>query len=104
MSGPSWSDPQLWPSEDGWPYADGDDGPADTDADPDDDLVSLHALSPHLFDDLEPLERQVVTGRFGLDGRPSRSIRQLARDLGAPRDDLRAALSAALAKLRAHLD
>jgi DNA-directed RNA polymerase sigma subunit (sigma70/sigma32) len=98
----------AWPSDDGWPYPDDDAVTderdlADPDADVDDDLVALHAVAPHLFDDLEPLERRVVIARFGLDGRPARSMRDLALELGRSRADLRVALGGGLEKLRSHL-
>jgi DNA-directed RNA polymerase sigma subunit (sigma70/sigma32) len=96
----------AWPSDAGWPYPDADDelvGFVDPDATLDDDLVSMHALAPHLLDDLEPLERQVIVARFGLDGSPVRSLKQLAGDFGASRADLRSAMGGGLAKLRDHL-
>ena len=72
---------EAWPSEGGWPYADADEepgevDPADPDADLDEDLVALHATGTHLLDGLAPLERTVVSARFGLDGRPARSMPQ----------------------------
>jgi DNA-directed RNA polymerase sigma subunit (sigma70/sigma32) len=97
-----------WPSDEGWPYSDR--GPSevvrgreDGGDEPDDDLVSLHAAAPHLFDDLDPIERQVVTARFGLDGSPARSLKQIQRELGVPHDDLRNAFADGIAKLRRHL-
>jgi DNA-directed RNA polymerase sigma subunit (sigma70/sigma32) len=97
--------PEEWPSDDGWPYRDAVTGAdaSDHDADVDDDLVALHALAPHLLDGLSALERDVIAARFGLDGRPARSMKQLQLDLGVPRSDLRVALGAGLAKVRAHL-
>jgi DNA-directed RNA polymerase sigma subunit (sigma70/sigma32) len=99
-----------WPSDEGWPYTDRDDdvmstdvGPTDGDTEFDDELVSLHAAAPHLFDDLAPIERKVVAGRFGLDGRPARSIDQLQAELGLPPNDLRTAYTEGLAKIRRHL-
>ena len=99
----SWIDSDAWPGEDGWPYEDADEGPLDATSGVDDDLICLHALSPRLLDGLDPLERQVVTARFGLDGRPARSMKQIQHDLGLPRADLRIALGDGLAKLRTHL-
>jgi DNA-directed RNA polymerase sigma subunit (sigma70/sigma32) len=94
----------YWPTEDGWPYADSEREWADAEAaELDDDLISLKAPPPHLFDDLDPLERQVIASRFGLEGRPVRSMKQLHLDLGVPRADLREALGSGLAKLRSHL-
>jgi DNA-directed RNA polymerase sigma subunit (sigma70/sigma32) len=99
---------QVWPSDDGWPYTDADQEPgeldlADPDADVDDDLVALHATLAHLYDGLAPLERAVVMGRFGLDGRPAQSMRELQHALGVPRAELRAALGDGLTKVRSNL-
>jgi DNA-directed RNA polymerase sigma subunit (sigma70/sigma32) len=96
---------EEWPSEDGWPYPDADveTDALDVDAEMDDDLVSLHALAPHLFDGLSGLERDVVTARFGLDGRPARSMKELQQTMQVPRADLRIALGDGLAKLRVQL-
>lgn len=93
----------YWPTEDGWPYADTGLEEADMGAEPDVDLLSLTVPPPHLYDDLAPLERQVITSRFGLGGAPVRSMKQLHADLGVPRADLRQALGSGLAKLRDHL-
>jgi len=102
----SWITDDAWPSDEGWPYPDGDadvdllEEPVDVDADPDDDLVCLHAAAPHLFDDLEVLERAVVFARYGLDGRPPRTLRELQHEIGVPRPVLRDALGSGLTKLR----
>ncbi len=97
----------AWWSEDGWPYpdveAEMDTDALDVEAEPDDDLVSLHALAPHLLDDLPPLQRRVVAARFGLDGGPVLSMKQLQHELGLPRAELRTALGDGLARVRAHL-
>jgi len=101
-------DAEGWPSEDSWPYAD-DDAEADEidvadhDADVDDDLVALHVTGSHLLDGLDPLQRRVVAARFGLDGHPARTMRELQAELGLPRDDIRHALGDGLAKVRSHL-
>jgi hypothetical protein len=95
-----------WPSDDGWPYADAAaDEPdvVDLDGGPDDDVVALHVTGRRLFDGLEPLERTVLTARFGLDGAPARSMRELQRETGLPRDLLRTALGDGLAKVRSRL-
>ena len=93
----------VWPAEDGWPYPDAEVELVDPDGGPDDDLLSLRAAPPHLLDRLEPLEREVITSRFGLDGVPVRSMKQLHADLGVTRDQLRDAMGSGLAKLRAQL-
>jgi DNA-directed RNA polymerase sigma subunit (sigma70/sigma32) len=104
----SWITDDSWPSDEGWPYpdADADAGAdqleelADITADADDDLVSLHAAASHLLDVLGPVERAVITARYGLDGRQPQTIREIQHDLGLPRADLRVALGDGLAKLR----
>src|SRR5205823_3461043 len=84
----TWITDDSWPSDEGWPYPDSDaeldtlDELPDVEADVDDDIINLHALSPHLFDGMDPLERAVVTARFGLDGGPPRSMRQIQHSLG----------------------
>jgi DNA-directed RNA polymerase sigma subunit (sigma70/sigma32) len=93
----------LWPADDGWPYPDAEGELVDPESGPDDDLLSLRATPPHLFDDLEPLEREVISARFGLDGAPVRSMKELHAELGVPREQLRLALGSGLAKLRAQL-
>lgn len=96
------------PTEDGWLYDDADADAdeldlVDLDADVDDDLVSLHVTGSHLLDGLDPLQRRVVAARFGLDGHPARTMRELQAELGLPRDELRNALGDGLAKVRSHL-
>jgi DNA-directed RNA polymerase sigma subunit (sigma70/sigma32) len=93
----------LWPAEDGWPYPDTEGELADLAADVDDDLLSVRAPGSHLFDDLDPVERQVIAGRYGLDGHAPRSMRELHNQLGLTRAELRSALGSGLGKLRAHL-
>ncbi len=95
-----------WPSDDGWPYADAaadEVDLVDPDGGLDDDVVALHVTWPHLFDGLEPLERTVLTARFGLDGAPARAMRELQHDTGLPRAVLRTALGDGLAKVRTRL-
>ncbi len=94
----------LWPNEDGWPYPDGvNPETVDLDQSVDDDALVLRAAPPHLFDDLDPLERRVVRAHYGLDGSPPRSMKELRADLGLPRTEVREALASGLAKLRARL-
>ena len=98
-----------WPGDDGWPYRDSDGIAADyvEDLDAadaiDDDLISLHALPSRVLASLDPLERQVISARFGLGGSPVRSMRELHQELGVPRADLRVALGSGLDKLRTRL-
>jgi len=105
----SWITDDSWPSDEGWPYPDQDaatdvvdvmEDEADQDAVADDDRISLLAAAPHLLDDLAPLEREVVVGRYGLDGGAPRSMRELQHELQRTRADLRTALGDGLAKIR----
>ena len=91
----------LWPAEDGWPYPDGEADPAFVD-ESDDDLMALRT-DDHLLDDLDPVERRVITAAFGLDGEPLRTIPQLHDELGLPATALEGAMGSGLAKLRDHL-
>jgi DNA-directed RNA polymerase sigma subunit (sigma70/sigma32) len=92
-----------WRNDEGWPYVDGGGDVADPGGEPDWDLLSLHASAPHLFDCLDPLERTVLTARFGLgDGEP-RSMKDLRRQTGLDNDRLRAAFGSGIAKLRDEL-
>ena len=92
----------VWPAEDGWPYPDPESDTVDVESGLDDDLVSL-VCDRHVFDRLDPLERTVIESRFGLHGTPIRTLKELHRQLGVPREDLRSAMGSALAKLRAEL-
>ena len=92
----------LWP-EDGWPYPDGKSELPDLDSNIDDDAMVLRGLGPRLFEFLDPLERQVITAHYGLDGAPPRTMKELHHELGMSRTDLREALAGGLAKLRASL-
>ena len=93
----------FWPTDDGWPYPDSGPDFIDLGADADDDLLNLQTTRLPLLNALDPLERKVITARFGLDGRPSRTIKELHFDTGLTRADLREALGSGLAKLRISL-
>jgi DNA-directed RNA polymerase sigma subunit (sigma70/sigma32) len=93
----------LWPNDEGWPYPDAGPEAIDLGATTDDDVLSLQATAGHLFDHLDPLERQVITAHYGLQGQPARTMKQLHIEMGLPRAELRAALGNGLAKLRTEL-
>lgn len=97
----------LWPGDPGWPAPEADTTPLPEVSDPsgeiDLDAVCLHAARPHLLDDLSPLERTVLQARFGLDGVPVRSIKELHVELGLSRHQVREALETALSKVRNRL-
>jgi DNA-directed RNA polymerase sigma subunit (sigma70/sigma32) len=92
----------LWP-EDGWPYPDSKAELPDLDSNIDEDALVLREMGPKLFEFLDPIERQVITAHYGLDGTPPRTMKELHHDLGLPRADVREALAGGLAKLRASL-
>ena len=92
-----------WPADEGWPYPDGAREPSDVDADLDDDVLSLRTSSAHVLDELDATERRVIVARYGLDGRPPRSMKELRGELGMSRAELRQALGTGLEKLRSHL-
>jgi DNA-directed RNA polymerase sigma subunit (sigma70/sigma32) len=93
----------VWPSEDGWPYPDGKAELPDLDSNVDEDAIVLRGAGSRLFELLEPLERQVITAHYGLDGTPPRTMKELHHDTGLPRTELREALAGGLAKLRISL-
>lgn len=94
----------FWPTDDGWPYPDSGREEEDPSPGADDDLLSLQATRAHLLDGLDETERTIVTARFGLDGRPARSMKELGRELGVPRAELRGLLGSGLSKVRHNLD
>ena len=94
--------PYLWP-EDGWPYPDSKRELPDLDSNIDDDAMVLRGMGSKLFEFLEPLEREVITSHYGLDGSPPRTMKELHHEMGLPRADLREALASGLSKLRTTL-
>jgi len=92
----------VWPNDDGWPYPDTGREEEDLSDEYDDDALSIRAPA-HMFDRLDALERAVIRGRYGLDGAPERSLKELQADLGVPRTELRDALGSGLSKLRSQL-
>ena len=92
----------LWP-EDGWPYPDSKAELPDLDSNIDEDAIVLRGLGPKLFEFLNPLERQVITAHYGLDGSPPKTMKELHHEMGMSRAELRDTLAGGLAKLRASL-
>jgi RNA polymerase nonessential primary-like sigma factor len=94
--------------EGGWPYPDDDGdedagGPVDERSLWDDDLVALHAVSPHLLDDLSDDERAVVVARFGLAGGEPMTMAEVAATLGLSPWRARGLLAGGIASLRSSL-
>lgn len=102
----------LWPGDPGW-TADEDiddagtagllEWVADPAAELDEDALCLHVPPPHLWDDLDPVERRVVAACYCLDGGPERTIAELHDELGLSARRIRSIRATALAKLRARL-
>jgi len=57
-----------------------------------------------LLETLDEREREVLTMRFGLDGRPPRTLEEVSRKVGKTRERVRQIQNRALAKLKALLD
>jgi DNA-directed RNA polymerase sigma subunit (sigma70/sigma32) len=93
----------YWPTEDGWPYADPAVELPDIENDVDEDLLALRTAAPRLLSSLDPLEREVLDARFGLEGHEVLTMKQLHLQTGLPRADLRSALGSGLEKLRTQL-
>lgn len=93
----------TWRNDEGWPYVDAGGDVPDRSAEPDWDLLALHAGAPTMLDCLEPLERTVLTARFGLDDTPPRSMKEIRRQTGLDNDHLRSIIGSGIAKLRAQL-
>ena len=91
-----------WRSDDGWPYPDGEGDRIDVDGEVDDDLLAI-TTDRHLLDDLDPVERRVITASFGLGGAAERTMAQLHDELGLPDVAIEQAMGTGLEKLRAHL-
>ena len=93
----------VWPSEDGWPYPDTDLELVDPAAAVDDDLLSLHTAARRVIGNLDAIERQVITARFGLDGKGARSFEQIQATTGLPPARALDIMGSGLAKLRRQL-
>lgn len=87
--------------DEGWPYSDLDDGTVAED-EIDLDLLELRA-DPHAYDSLTFLELDALTLRYGLGGGRPMSMKGVARSLDLTYAETRAALGAAIDKLRKRL-
>ena len=74
---------------------------ADVGASFDEDMLALQS-DRHLFDELTPLEREVIVKRFGLEGNTPHRLLDLETELHLRRSDLRDVQLSALGKLRQH--
>jgi len=63
-------------------------------------VAVLKELFVKFLDDLEPREQQIVVARFGFDGRPPRTFRELGVSMGVCKERIRQIQTRALDKLR----
>ena len=98
--------PFDWPAEQGWPYGDddGEDAVADFEDAAGDASAERARRTVHLgLEHLKADQRWLVSARFGLEGEPERSLRELSIETGRPSDELRFTIDDALDKLRGDL-
>ncbi|MBM4010444.1 MAG: sigma-70 family RNA polymerase sigma factor [Planctomycetes bacterium] len=60
----------------------------------------LKELFRSFLDELEPRERRIVVARFGFDGKPPRTFRELGSQMGVCKERIRQIQSRAMEKLR----
>jgi len=63
-------------------------------------IGTLRELFVGFLGDLEPRERQIVVARFGFDGKPPRTFRELGSQLGVCKERIRQIQSRAMDKIR----
>jgi len=63
-------------------------------------IGTLRELFAGFLGDLEPRERQIVVARFGFDGKPPRTFRELGSQLGVCKERIRQIQSRAMDKIR----
>jgi RNA polymerase primary sigma factor len=63
-------------------------------------IATLKDLFAGFLDELEPRERQIVVARFGFDGRPPRTFRELGSSMGVCKERIRQIQTRAMDKLR----
>jgi RNA polymerase primary sigma factor len=63
-------------------------------------IGTLKELFTGFLGDLEPRERQIVIARFGFDGRPPRTFRELGSQMGVCKERIRQIQTRAMEKLR----
>jgi RNA polymerase primary sigma factor len=64
-------------------------------------IALLKGLFTRFLRELEPRERQIVVARFGFDGRPPRTFRELGSQMGVCKERIRQIQSRAMDKLKA---
>jgi RNA polymerase sigma factor (sigma-70 family) len=60
----------------------------------------LKEVFSRFLGDLEPRERKIVVARFGFDGKPPRTFRELGSQMGVCKERIRQIQTRALDKLR----
>lgn len=65
-----------------------------------DQIAELKRVFTTFFADLEPREKQIVVARFGFDGRPPRTFRELGSEMGVCKERIRQIQTRAMEKLR----
>jgi DNA-directed RNA polymerase sigma subunit (sigma70/sigma32) len=63
-------------------------------------IGTLKELFAGFLGDLEPRERQIVVARFGFDGKPPRTFRELGSAMGVCKERIRQIQTRAMDKLR----
>jgi RNA polymerase primary sigma factor len=61
----------------------------------------LKQLFTRFLGDLEPRERKIVVARFGFDGKPPRTFRELGSQMGVCKERIRQIQTRAMEKLQA---
>lgn len=64
-------------------------------------IEMLKGLFGRFLGDLEPRERKIVVARFGFDGKPPRTFRELGSQMGVCKERIRQIQTRAMEKLRA---
>ena len=63
-------------------------------------IATLKTLFRGFLEELEPRERRIVVARFGFDGKPPRTFRELGSQMGVCKERIRQIQSRAMEKLR----
>lgn len=63
-------------------------------------IATLKSLFDSFLAELEPRERSIVVARFGFDGKPARTFRDLGSQMGVCKERIRQIQSRAMEKLR----
>lgn len=74
--------------------------PVNTDYCSNDQIAMLKEVFADFLSELEPRERKIVVARFGFDGKPPRTFRELGSQMGVCKERIRQIQSRAMDKLR----